>query len=99
MICVGVLSPLEKTLMDEQIFHPCAPSYMSKSVEQLYAENERSKKRAYNARVINIEKASFVPLVFSTHGGIGPECRTLMKRVQKFTNANDTIKIHNIMIV
>ena len=81
MICVGVLSPLEKTLMDVQIFHPCAPSYMSKSVEQLYAENERSKKRAYNARVINIEKASFVPLLFSTHGGLGPECRTLVKRV------------------
>ena len=52
-----------------------------KSVEQIYAENGRSKKRAYNARVINIEKASFVPLVFSTHCGISPKCRTLVKRV------------------
>jgi len=79
--CVGVWSPLERTLLDVRIFHPCAPSYMSRSVEQLYAENERSKKRAYNARVINIEKATFVPLVFSTHGGMAPECRTFVKRV------------------
>jgi hypothetical protein len=79
--CVGVWSPLERTLLDVRIFHPCAPSYMSKSVNQLYAENERSKKRAYNARVINIEKATFVPLVFSTHGGMAPECRTFVKRV------------------
>ena len=28
-----------------------------------------------------IEKATFVPLVFSTHGGMGKECRTLLKRV------------------
>ena len=79
--CVGIWSPLERTLMDVRIFHPCAPSHMSKSVDQLYVENERTKKRAYNARVINIEKATFVPLVFSTHGGMGPECRTLVKRL------------------
>ena len=79
--CVGIWSPLQRTLMDVRIFHPCAPSYMSKSVDQLYKENERSKKRTYNARVINIEKATFVPLIFSTHGGMGPECKTFVKRI------------------
>ena len=79
--CVGIWSPLEKTLMDVRIFHPCAPSYMNKPVQSLFDENERSKKRAYNARVINIEKATFVPLVFSTHGGMGKECRTVLKRI------------------
>jgi hypothetical protein len=79
--CVGIWSPLQRTLMDVRIFHPCAPSYMSKSVKQLYSENERSKKRMYNARVINVEKATFVPLILSTHGGMGPECKTLVKRV------------------
>ena len=79
--CVGIWSPLEKTLMDVRIFHPCAPSYMNKPVQSLFDENERSKKRAYNARVINIEKATFVPLVFSTHGGMGKECRNVLKRI------------------
>ena len=79
--CIGIWSPLERTLMDVRIFHPCAPSYMSKSVESLYTENERNKKRAYNSRVINIEKATFVPLVFSTHGGMGNECKTVVKRI------------------
>ena len=54
---------------------------MAKSVDQLYADNERSKKRTYNARVINVEKATFVPLIFSTHGGMGPECTTFVKRL------------------
>ena len=79
--CVGIWSPLERTLMDVRIFHPCAPSYMNKPVETLYKENERSKKRAYNSRVINVEKATFIPLIFSTHGGMGDECRTVMKRI------------------
>ena len=79
--CVGIWSPLERTLMDVRIFHPCSPSYMTKSVDRLYADNENSKKRAYNARVINVEKATFVPLVFSTHGGMGQECRTVLKRI------------------
>ena len=29
---------------------------------------------------LNIEKASFTPLVFSTSGGMGPECHRLHKR-------------------
>ena len=40
-----------------------------------------SNRKLINIIIINIEKASSIPLVFSTHGGMGPECRTLLKRV------------------
>ena len=35
----------------------------------------------YNNRIINIERASFTPLVFSTTGGMAPECEKLNKRL------------------
>ena len=54
---------------------------MTMSLEALYAENENQKKRAYNERVINVEKATFTPLVFTTTGGMGPECQKLNKRI------------------
>ena len=35
------------------------------------------KKRMYNDRIIQIEKASFVPLIFTISGGLSPECDRL----------------------
>ena len=32
-------------------------------------------------RIINCEKATFTPLVFTTTGGMGPECHKLNKRL------------------
>ncbi len=39
----------------------------------MYRSHECEKKRKYNARVLQVEKASFTPLVFSTTGGMGDE--------------------------
>ena len=78
---VGVWSRCEKTLFDVRVTHQTADSYMTKSLEVLYAENENQKKRAYNDRVINVEKATFTPLIFTTTGGMGPECQKLNKRI------------------
>ena len=61
--------------------HPTADSHMTKSLDDLYKENENEKKRAYNDRIINVEKSSFTPLVFTTTGGMGPECHKLNKRI------------------
>ena len=37
----------------------------------------------YNDRIIQVEKSSFTPLVFSTSGGMGKEAETLHKRLVK----------------
>ena len=47
----------------------------------MYSSHERSKKNEYNARVIQVEKASFTPLVFSTFGGMGDEATKFYKRL------------------
>ena len=54
--CLGIWGPLEKTLMDVRIFHPCAPSYMSKSIEKQEKDIQRPcyQHRKGNVRTISI---------------------------------------------
>ena len=77
----GVWSACEKTFFDVVVAHPNAESHVSKSLGALYREKERLKKSKYNDRVINVEKGTFTPLVFTTTGGMGPECQRLNKRL------------------
>ena len=78
---VGVWSPIERTFFDVRVVHPNAPSYNGKDVEKIYQQNEREKKSKYNQRVIQVEKATFTPLVFTTTGGMAPECTKFHKKV------------------
>ena len=77
----GVWSPMERTFLDVRIVHPNAPSHMGKDISKIYKQNEDEKKRAYNQRIIQVEKATFTPLVFSTTGGMAPECTLFHKKV------------------
>ena len=78
---VGIWSPMERTFVDVRVMHPNTPSYRNKKVEQVYNQQEQGKKRIYNQRVLLVEKASFTPLVFSTYGGMGPECTRYLKQL------------------
>ena len=48
---------------------------------QIYRQHENEKKNLYNERILNVEKSTFTPLVFTTTGGMGPECQKLNKRI------------------
>ena len=48
---------------------------------EIYSLHEKAKKRSYNNRIMQVEKGSFTPLIFSTTGGMGPECARYHKRV------------------
>ena len=78
---VGIWSPMERTFMDVRIVHPNSPSYQGKKMEKIYQLHENEKKRKYNQRIIQVEKASFTPLVFSTSGGMALECTKFHKKV------------------
>ena len=65
----------ERTFYDVRVLHPNAPSYMSKSISQLYGIHEKEKMRKYNSRVITIERGSFTPLVYTAFGGWGPQAK------------------------
>lgn len=79
-----------RTLFDVRVFHPNAPSARTASLASQYNKHERSTRRQYEQRVREVEGASFVPLVFSTAGGMGPACATTFKRLaNKLANKMD----------
>ena len=75
----GLWNSCEKTFFDIRISHPTSQSYSGKSLAEVYQQHEKEKDK-YNQRVIDIEKSSFNPLVFTTTGGMAPECNRVNKR-------------------
>ena len=69
---VGLWGPLERTFMDVRVVHPNSASYVGKKIEKIYELHEKEKKSKYNRRVIQVEKATFTPLVFYNIRWNGP---------------------------
>ena len=84
---VGIWSQMERTFLDVRVFHPNSASYLNTDPQQLYVQHEREKKRTYNDRILQVEKGSFSPLIFSTTGGMGPESTRFHKRVAELISA------------
>ena len=78
---IGVWGAMERTFLDVRVVHPNSPSYRDMTLEKLYTKHENEKKAEYNERILQIEKGSFTPLIFSTNGGMGPESTKYHKRV------------------
>ena len=94
---VGIWSPMERTFLDVRVVHPNAPSYRDKKIEKIYEQNEKEKKRNYNQRVIQVEKASFTPLVFTTSGGMGPECTRYHKKIAELISLKTKEEYSHVM--
>jgi len=79
----GLWNSCEKTFFNIWITHPTSQSYSGKSLAKIYRyqQHEKEKKDKYNQRVIDIEKSSFNPLVFTTSGGMAPESTRVNKRL------------------
>lgn len=78
---IGVYSPFERSFFDIRVTHPNCASNEYKHLNQIYQEHEKAKRSAYEERVLQAEKGSFVPLIFTTSGGMGPSCKILLKRL------------------
>ena len=78
---VGLWSPMERTFMDVRVVHTNSPSYKGKTTQSVYETHETEKKRKYNQRIMQVERATFTPLVFSTSGGMAPECTRYHKKL------------------
>ena len=57
------------TFFDVRVFNPFAQSNRNSSLDSVYRRHERQKQRQYEERVVNVEHASFTPLVFSSSAG------------------------------
>ena len=56
------------------MFNPLAQSYANQTLKSAHKTNEKSKKREYAERILNVEHGSFTPLVFTCLGGMSIEC-------------------------
>ena len=52
----------------------------------------------YNDRILNVEKSTFTPLVFSTSGGMGPECLKLNKRLAELISLKQNETYSKVMM-
>ena len=77
----GLWNSFQRTFYDIRISHPFAQSNLAKSTKQLYMDHENEKMAKYNQRIVEIEKATFCPLVYTTTGGTGPRCTAHHKKV------------------
>ena len=67
-----------------RICHPNADSYRDL---QIYRQHETEKKRQCASRILEVEQATFTPLVFSTTGGMGAECKRYHSRLAELVAA------------
>ena len=54
---------------------------------QTYRQHETEKKRQYASRILEVEQATFTPLVFSTTGGMAVECKRYHSRLAELVVA------------
>jgi len=73
-------SQFEKTMCDVRIFSPFCISNEG-DPKDVYRKHEQAKRREYEERVTEVERAGFVPLVFSCMGGIGTCANNFIKRL------------------
>ena len=65
--------PLAKAFIDVRVFNPQAKANWEKSIPQMCKSHEEEKKQGYLQRVLQVEKGTLTPSVFSTSGGMGKE--------------------------
>ena len=66
---------------DIRFFHPNAPLYRMKDLSAVYRLHEMAKKREYGARIHEVERGAFTPLVLSTTGGMARDCAVFYKHL------------------
>ena len=71
------------TLFDVRVCYPNADL----DLKQIYKHHENEKKRLYTQRVMYVEQGTFKPLVFTTTGGMGEECKRYHDRLAELVAA------------
>ena len=71
----------QSAFFDVRVCHPNPDSHKNLTPEQIYKLHENDKKRLHSSRVLEVERGTFTPLVFTTTGGISDECQHYHSRL------------------
>ena len=81
VVAEGFWNQGQQAYFDVKVFNPLAKTYSSTSLPQCYRQAELEKKRKYEERIREIKHCSFIPLVFSCSGSMGPLATFVYKRI------------------
>lgn len=76
---MGFWSRNQRAFFDIRVFNAYAQRYANTTLKSAFVQNEKEKKRQYNERIVNVDRGSFTPLIFTTNGGTGRECEHFIK--------------------
>ena len=79
----GFWRPGQTAFFDVRVTHVNSTTNINHDTEKIFQLNEAEKKRQYLQRVLEVEHASFTPLVLGTNGGMGKECRVFVKTLSE----------------
>ncbi len=79
----GIFGTYERSFFDTRVTHPNCLSNVFKPLDTIFKDHEHQKRNEYEQRIMQAEKGSFVPLIFSTLGGMGQACEKLNKRLAR----------------
>ena len=74
-------SRFEWAFFDVRVFNPKAQANHNATLASTSVRHEREKRRSYQQRVIEVERATFTPLVFSASGGMAKAAQVCFKRL------------------
>ena len=78
----GFWSRQVSTFFDVRVCHSNAESYKDLIPQQIYRQHENEKKSTYTSRVMEVEQATFTPLVFTTTVSMAPESQVYRRLVE-----------------
>ena len=78
---LGFWQPLSRAFFDVMVLNPFAQTNWSKEIKTMYSSAEAVKKRKYNERILQVDKGTFTPLVFSCSGGMATEASKMLKHL------------------
>ena len=78
----GFWSRQVSTFFDVRVCHSNAESYKDLTPQQIYRQHENEKKGIYASRVMEVEQATFTPLVFTTTVAMAPESQVYRRLVE-----------------
>ena len=71
----------QRAYFDVRVFNPFSQCYSKAPLRACHRRNEMEKRRSYEERITSVENGSFIPLVFTTAGGLGPVATIFYKRL------------------
>ena len=74
---------MELTFFDIRVFNPFVTSNRSASLSSVYRRHEKEKRGQYEERIRLVERASFMPLVFTTTGERASLTTRYLKRLAR----------------